>query len=264
MSSTDCVQCEQDCYAVIGNPIEHSKSPLIHKMFADQTGQALRYDALLSKTDSFAQSVAAFLIGGGKGLNVTVPFKQEAWQIADTLSDRAKRAGAVNTLVLQEKGELFGDNTDGIGLVRDLTDNLGITLENKTILILGAGGAARGVLANLLEQKPARLVIANRTVERAEELADLFSDLGNTEGCGFDALGGSSFDLIINATAAGLTGQVPELPGGIINNKDLQTLPEGKPLAHESRLNGSSDKPLTVKGDDGDKRSKAPGGHGST
>ena len=213
------MQCEQDCYAVMGNPIEHSKSPLIHKMFAEQTGQALRYDALLVNTDSFAQAVAAFLIGGGKGLNITVPFKQEAWEIADTLSDRARRAGAVNTLVIQDKGELFGDNTDGVGLVRDLTDNLDIKLENRKILILGAGGAARGVLAPLLEQKPAELVIANRTVDRAEELVDSFSDLGKMKACGFDALEGLTFDLVINATAAGLKGQVPDIPDGVIGTQ---------------------------------------------
>ena len=218
MSSADCTQCDEDCYAVMGNPIEHSKSPLIHKLFAEQTGQALRYDALLVKTDGFAQAVAAFLIAGGKGLNITVPFKREAWEIADKLSDRAKRAGAVNTLVIQDKGDLFGDNTDGVGLVRDLTDNLKIKLKDKRILILGAGGAARGVLAPLLEQEPSRLVIANRTVETAVQLAEAFSDIGDIQACGFDALKGSRFDLIINATAAGLSGQVPDLPKGVIDD----------------------------------------------
>ncbi len=216
MTTPACERCDDDCYAVMGNPIQHSKSPLIHSLFARQTGESLSYDALLVDTDGFAQAVAAFLIAGGKGLNVTVPFKQQAWEIADELSERAQRAGAVNTLLIRENGTLFGDNTDGIGLVRDLTRNLGINLAGKQILMLGAGGAARGVLAPLLEQGPSRLVIANRTVARAEQLVEAFADLGELSACGFDDLQGSSFDIVINATAAGLQGQVPDLPAGVI------------------------------------------------
>ena len=200
----------------MGNPIAHSKSPQIHQLFAQQTGQAISYQAMLVEKDRFAEAVAEFLAAGGKGLNVTVPFKQEAWQIADQLSSRAQRAGAVNTLMLLETGSLFGDNTDGVGLVRDLTVNLRVELSGRRILMLGAGGAARGVLAPLLEQEPAHLVIANRTPERAEELSDLFSDLGQLTGCGFDGLSGEAFDVVINATAAGLRGEVPELPEGLI------------------------------------------------
>ena len=141
---------------------------------------------LLVDADGFAEAVAAFLIAGGKGLNVTVPFKQQAYEIADELSPRAQRAAAVNTLLIRDEGALFGDNTDGVGLVRDLTRNLKLTLSGKQILLLGAGGAARGVLAPLLEQKPSRLLIANRTAERAEQLADSFCDIAEVAGCGFD------------------------------------------------------------------------------
>lgn len=217
MSTGGCELCHKDCYAVMGNPIEHSKSPIIHHMFAEQTGQVLSYDALLVSTDGFAQAVAAFLIAGGKGLNVTVPFKQEAWEIADELTPRARQAGAVNTLMIRESGQLFGDNTDGVGLVRDLTGNLGIALEGKSLLMLGAGGAARGVLMPLLEQRPARLLIANRTAARAVQLARSFADQGTLDGCGFDELAGQQFDVVINATSAGLNDQVPALPGGVIS-----------------------------------------------
>jgi shikimate dehydrogenase len=206
-----------DRYAVMGNPIEHSKSPLIHRLFAEQTGQDIVYEAILVNPDGFAEAVADFMSTAGKGLNVTVPFKQQAWQIADELSERAKRAGAVNTLKMGDGGELSGDNTDGIGLVRDLTRNLGLTLSGKQLLVLGAGGAVRGILAPLLEQNPARLLIANRTVERAQQLVAEFSDLGELRGCGFDDLIGTRFDIIINATAAGLQGQVPDLPDEIID-----------------------------------------------
>jgi shikimate dehydrogenase len=205
-----------DRYAVMGNPIAHSKSPQIHQLFAQQTGQSISYQAILVEKHRFAEAVAEFLAAGGKGLNITVPFKQEAWQIADQLSARAQRAGAVNTLMLREPGTLLGDNTDGVGLVRDLTANLAVELAGKRLLMLGAGGAARGVLAPLLEQEPTHLVIANRTPERAEQLSGLFSDLGELTGCGFDALGGEAFDVVINATAAGLKGEVPQLPEGII------------------------------------------------
>ena len=207
-----------DRYAVMGNPIEHSKSPLIHRLFAEQTGQNLVYEAILVDPGGFAEAVADFTATAGKGLNVTVPFKQDAWKIADQLSKRAQRAGAVNTLKVGDGGKLSGENTDGVGLVRDLTSNLGLTLSGKQLLILGAGGAVRGILAPLLEQNPSRLLIANRTVERALQLAAEFSDLGELQGCGFADLKGARFDIIINATAAGLQGQIPDLPDGIIDS----------------------------------------------
>ncbi len=216
MSETERV----DRYAVMGNPIAHSKSPQIHSMFAEQTGQSLRYEALLVPEDGFADAVSEFLYSGdGKGLNITVPFKQEAWQLADQLSERAETAGAVNTLLLKD-GALYGDNTDGAGLVRDLTSNQGVSLKNKRILMLGAGGAARGVILPLLDRQPATLHVANRTVSRAEELVELFASHGVLGASGFDALH-DDFDIVINATAAGLNGQVPPLPEGIIGKHSI-------------------------------------------
>ena len=206
----------QDEYAVMGNPIAHSKSPRIHSLFAEQTGEAVHYTAIQVDPGGFEQAVAHFIATGGKGLNITVPFKQEAWQLVDTRSNRAERAGAVNTIKI-EADKLFGDNTDGIGLVNDLVRNNAITLKGKRILLMGAGGAARGVLAPLLEQQPDRLVIANRTASRARDLAKEFSDLGNVQGCGYDeTLGGLQFDVLINATAASLQGELPPLPAGIL------------------------------------------------
>ncbi|HHH43244.1 MAG TPA: shikimate dehydrogenase [Gammaproteobacteria bacterium] len=229
-------------YAVMGNPIEHSQSPRIHRLFAEQTGRSIVYDAILVAPGHFAEAVNDFIQQAGQGLNVTVPFKQDAWLIADRLSERAQRAGAVNTLTVTADGTLAGDNTDGAGLVRDLTGNLGQTLAGKQLLVLGAGGAARGILAPLLEQRPARLVIANRTVERARELAVQFADLGDLQGCGFADLAGSRFDIVINATAAGLQGQVPELPDGIMDadscSYDLMYAPEPTAFVRYARQLG--------------------------
>ncbi|AVZ80155.1 shikimate dehydrogenase [Zoogloeaceae bacteirum Par-f-2] len=206
-----------DRYAVVGNPVAHSKSPLIHAAFAAQTGQALVYEALLAPLDGFAATVAAFRAAGGLGLNVTVPFKLDAFALADRLSPRAEAAGAVNTLAF-ERGDIYGDNTDGCGLVRDLTQNLGWSLSGRRILLLGAGGAARGALLPLLIEQPAALVIANRTESRAVELADRFRTQARDtllHACSFDALSGSSFDVVINATAASLAAQSPALPEGL-------------------------------------------------
>ncbi len=200
-----------DRYAVMGNPIAHSKSPRIHRLFAEQTGQALTYERILVPEDGFAAAVAEFEAAGGLGLNVTVPFKGDAWALADSLSDRAERARAVNTLIISEAG-LYGDNTDGIGLVRDLKDNHGVSLDGARLLLLGAGGAARGVLPSLLAENPARVCIANRTGEKASTLAADFADLGETVGGGFDTLDDARFDVVVNATAAGLSGEIPPLP----------------------------------------------------
>ncbi len=205
-----------DRYAVIGNPIEHSKSPQIHSRFAQQTGQVLSYEPLLAPRDGFVAAIDAFQNEGGKGLNITVPFKQEAWALADELSDRARMAGAVNTLSLNADGHRRGDNTDGVGLVRDLTVNHGIELAHKRILILGAGGAVRGVLAPLLSERPTEVVIANRTVFRAEELANRFGEQGRIRGCGFADLTKDSFDIVINGTSASLQGELPPLPAGVV------------------------------------------------
>lgn len=201
-----------DRYAVIGNPIGHSKSPIIHREFARQTGQDLEYDPILGRIDEFARDAGCFFDQGGLGLNVTVPFKQEAWQYAHELSLRAQHARAVNTLIRLADGRIRGDNTDGVGLIRDLADNHGLELCGLRILLLGAGGASRGVLAALLETSPKALVIANRTASKARELAEHTAGLEAVSGCGLDGLPGSRFELIINATSAGLDERVPEIP----------------------------------------------------
>jgi shikimate dehydrogenase len=210
------MQQVSDKYAVIGNPIEHSKSPQIHAAFAKQTGAAISYTRLLGDPDDFAGDVRRFQAAGGRGLNVTVPFKEQAWRLADELSERARTAGAVNTLILLEDGRLRGDNTDGVGLVRDLRINQGFELRGKRILMLGAGGAVRGVVRPLLEEQPNRLIIANRTAAKAYALAQSLTGQGRVAGCGLDELSGLQFDLIINATAAGLGGEVPPLPDHIL------------------------------------------------
>lgn len=200
-----------DRYAVFGNPIAHSKSPLIHTEFARQTGQDLVYEARLAPLDGFVAAVEAFRAEGGKGANVTVPFKGEAFRYATALTERARLAEAVNTLCFGEDGVL-GDNTDGVGLVRDLTRNLGQAIGGRRVLLLGAGGAARGVLGPLLAEAPARLVIANRTAHRARALAERFSAFGLVEGGGYEALAGLAFDIVINATSTGLSDALPPLP----------------------------------------------------
>lgn len=205
-----------DRYAVMGNPIDHSKSPRIHTLFAQQSQQIIQYDALLVAMDGFATEVVQFFNQGGKGLNITVPFKQQAWKLVDEKSPRAECAGAVNTIVLQADGQLFGDNTDGIGLVRDIGENLQIPLANQRILLLGAGGAARGAIAPLLAQKPQWLLIANRTPEKAIALAQHFATLGPISGCGFQDVSTQTFDLVINATAASLNDQVPDIPASVL------------------------------------------------
>jgi shikimate dehydrogenase len=207
-----------DRYAVIGNPIAHSLSPRIHKMFALQTRQALTYEAILAPKGRFKTVVYDFRKQGGKGLNVTLPFKLEACQLVNECSNRAKRAGAVNTIIIRQDGSLYGENTDGAGLIRDLTRNHGIDLNAQRILILGAGGAVRGVLEPLASGQPRRIVIANRTVERAVELVRLFDDLDGLQACGFDDLKNQHFDLIINGTSAALSGKIPPLPKDILNS----------------------------------------------
>jgi shikimate dehydrogenase len=195
-----------DRYAVIGNPVAHSKSPWIHAEFARATGQDIEYGRIEAPLDGFVQALERFRAGGGKGLNVTLPFKQQAFRLCARVSERARIAQAVNTIVLEDAS---GDNTDGIGLVRDLTQNLQTELQNRRILILGAGGAAQGVVGALLEAGVGRLVIANRTVSKAKELAERF---GAALACGYDALGGESYDVVINATSAGLADESPPVP----------------------------------------------------
>jgi shikimate dehydrogenase len=205
-----------DRYAVMGNPISHSKSPQIHAAFARQTGQRMEYTAIQVDAGGFDQAVGNFQANGGKGLNITVPFKQEAWRLVNTHSPDAALAGAVNTIVFQADGSLHGDNTDGIGLIRDITINHRRPVRAQRILLLGAGGAARGVLRPLLAEKPARLVIANRTADRARMLAADFDNSSGVMGCGYPELDGQQFDIIINATAASLQGELPPLPETIL------------------------------------------------
>jgi shikimate dehydrogenase len=203
-----------DRYGVFGNPIGHSKSPQIHQMFAEQTGQSLSYERLPAPLDDFTGFARAFF-ETGLGANVTVPFKEQAFRLADQLSERARRAGAVNTLQKRADGTLLGDNTDGIGLVRDLLDNAGVTLRGKRILLLGAGGAVRGVLEPLLAQQPSALLIANRTVAKAEQLATEFAALGAVRASAFEDLDGP-FDVIVNGTSASLGGELPPLGEGLL------------------------------------------------
>ena len=205
-----------DDYAVMGNPIAHSKSPSIHSLFAEQTLQSILYTAIHVDLGGFKQAVGNFAATGGKGLNITVPFKQEAWELVTERSERAERAGAINTIKIEDD-KLFGDNTDGVGLVNDLTLNHSIALEGKNILLMGAGGAARGVLIPLLKQNPASLFIANRTPDKAKDLADDYSDAGNVKGGGYDAITDLKFDVVINATAASLQGDLPPLPDTLLN-----------------------------------------------
>jgi shikimate dehydrogenase len=206
-----------DHYAVMGNPVGHSKSPRIHAAFAQQTRQDLDYRALLVERGTFAARVGQFFAEGGKGLNVTVPYKQEAWELARVRSPQAELAGAVNTLLQDADGRLHGHNTDGIGLVRDITQNYRGVLRGKSILVLGAGGATRGILLSLLQQGPTRICIVNRTVGKAEELAALFKSHGMVAACGYEELPGQSFDWVLNASSASLQGELPPLPAGLLH-----------------------------------------------
>lgn len=203
-----------DLYAVIGNPIAHSKSPLIHTEFAWQTGHDMHYEAILAPLDGFTVAVAAFRQRGGKGMNVTVPFKLDAWKISTRLTPRADAAQAVNTLKFDGK-EILGDNTDGAGLVRDIETNLGFAIAGKRILLMGAGGAARGVMLPLLQLKPHTLAIANRTPQKAHDLQQQFSSHGNVVAGAYADFTREKFDLIINATSASLSGELPPLPSGV-------------------------------------------------
>ncbi len=205
-----------DRYGVFGNPIGHSKSPQIHHLFAEQTGQTLSYEPLLAPLDDFPGFARAFF-AQGLGANVTVPFKEQACRLADQLTERARRAGAVNTLKKLDDGTLLGDNTDGLGLVRDLLDNAGVTLDGKRVLLLGAGGAVRGVLEPLLAQRPTALVIANRTLAKAEQLASEFAELGPISASAFEQLQGP-FDVIVNGTSASLGGELPPLSDRLIRS----------------------------------------------
>jgi len=206
-----------DIYAVFGNPVAHSKSPQIHAMFAEQTGEALTYERVLAPLRDFPGAVRAFVRRGGNGFNVTLPFKEEAWRMVRRRSDRAEKAGAVNTVTVEPDGQLFGANTDGAGLVRDITGNLGWPLRGQRVLVIGAGGAVRGVLSPLLAEQPATVVIANRTASRAADLADIFRADGAIAGGGFAVLADERpFDIIINGSSASIAGEMPPLPRNVV------------------------------------------------
>jgi shikimate dehydrogenase len=211
---------DTDKYAVFGNPIKQSKSPVIHAAFAAQCGHSIQYRAVRVELGHFAAAAQRFFGAGGCGLNVTVPFKQDAFEYADNLTRRAERAGAVNTLSRQDDGSIHGDNTDGVGLVRDMVANHGWSIQGARVLIIGAGGAVRGVLEPLLLERPREVVIANRTAARARGLAEEFNDLpGSIEGGGYPVWENRQFDLIINASSAGLDGTMPELPASLLTER---------------------------------------------
>lgn len=206
-----------DTYAVFGNPISHSKSPQIHQQFAQQTGQSLEYIAIEAPKDAFADAVKAFFCSGGKGCNITVPFKEQAFQLADELTARAQTAGAVNTLLQKEDGRVLGDNTDGAGLVADLLRNH-VQLKQAKVLLVGAGGASRGVIKPLLDAEVGKIAIYNRTPQKAELLADAFAAHGNVEVVDPNRFEEQRFDLIINATSASLSGNLPSVPAVVVEN----------------------------------------------
>ena len=198
-------------FTVMGNPISHSKSPNIHSQFGQQTNIQLQYTATQVDPGGFPSAVLNFQANGGSGINVTVPFKVEAYELADQLSERAQYAGAVNTLRFEADGQIYGDNTDGIGLVRDIQNNLNCPIKNTRVLMIGAGGAVRGALLPILEESPTEIVVANRTVDKAMALARHFTTFGNITGCALHSVQGS-FDIIINGSAASLGGTVPDIP----------------------------------------------------
>ena len=199
---------------MFGNPINHSKSPFIHRQFAASLGEQLQYDAILAPVDGFADSWQQFVAAGGKGGNVTVPFKEQAFQLADVVSERARQAGAVNTLYINSEGQLCGDNTDGIGLVADLL-RLNVDLKGIRVLLLGAGGACRGVIGPLLAAGVSNIVLANRTVSKAEAIANQFD---HVDACGYAEIPDEAYPLIINATSSGLTGERPDIAAKHLSN----------------------------------------------
>lgn len=209
-----------DHYAVIGNPVDHSLSPFVHTAFAQQTRQDLSYIKLFSPLTDFAATVRQFQAEGGYGVNVTVPFKEEAWRLADRHTERAELAQAANTLIFSDSG-ILADNTDGTGLITDLRLNLNFPLAHRRVLLLGAGGAARGVMASLLAELPLRLVIANRTVRRAQTLQERFAPHGNVSACDYAALQNEQFDCVINATSTGLSGESITLPDTLFASGSL-------------------------------------------
>jgi shikimate dehydrogenase len=207
-----------DCYGVMGNPIRHSKSPLIHRLFAEQTYQTLIYRPILVELDGLPSALSDFQMRErGMGVNITLPFKQRAYGLVQHLTDRAVHAKAINTIRFEADGSALGDNTDGVGLVRDITQNNHFSVRGKSVLLLGAGGTVRGIIGALVQEGPGQLVIANRTESKAQELAEEFASMQSITACKVTDLTGLSFDLIVNATSASLHEDVLELPRGILN-----------------------------------------------
>ena len=229
-------------YAVMGNPVSHSLSPQIHAMFAQQFGMALDYLRIQVDVGGFNQAVDGFRATGGQGVNVTVPFKIDAFELADVRTERAEAAGAANTLSFKAD-RIHADNTDGAGLCRDITRNLDVSVTGRQVLVIGAGGAVRGVLGPLLDEEPGALIIANRSVDKADALAELFASRGRIEAGGFDALPGRAFDLVINGTSASLQGELPPLPRGLFKDAalayDMMYGGEGTPFLHWAAEHGA-------------------------
>ncbi|NIW24197.1 MAG: shikimate dehydrogenase [Gammaproteobacteria bacterium] len=233
-----------DRYAVVGHPIDHSRSPVIHQLFASQTGQNLVYEPIDAVAEAFETAVRGFAAAGGKGLNVTVPHKQAAYELCNELGPEAEKARAVNTISFRADGRIRGDNTDGIGFMRDLTDTLGEAVEDRRVLVLGAGGAARGILLPLVEASPAVLVLANRTIERAEEMIGELDSAENLRACTFTALADEPpFDIVVNATSAGLHGEEPPFPPACVGPDtlcyDLAYSLKDTPFVLWARANGA-------------------------
>ena len=231
-----------DRYVVIGNPVSHSLSPAIHAHFAAQAADAIEYGTLLVPPGRFMAHAQAFFDGGGKGANVTLPFKVDAFHWARVRSERAEIAEAANFLAMRS-GIVEADNTDGAGLVSDLTRNLGVQLRGRRILVIGAGGAARGVVAPLLAQNPQRLVIANRTVERARDLAQRFASLGGVEAAALDAIPADDFDVVVNATSTSTHGEPLLVPDGVLERAgiayDMAYGAAAKPFLERARSRGT-------------------------
>ena len=215
-------QTPTDQYAVVGYPVEHSRSPMIHGLFARQTGEKITYELLPAEPDNFERAVREFAAAGGKGLNVTVPHKEAAWKLTNELGPEAERARAVNTLSLRATNRIRGDNTDGIGFLRDLTQNHKVNLSGKRVLVLGAGGAARGILPQMLDADLGELVLANRTMARANRLVELFEAAEKVYVCSFTALNDhASFNVVINATSTGLKGELPPFPASCLDSNSF-------------------------------------------
>ena len=226
----------KDLYGLIGSPVKHSISPKVHNYFAEQTKQAIRYELVESAPDDFAGTLQRFMQRGAKGANITLPFKEQACHIAETISPRARIANAANTLFIHSEQILYGDNTDGIGIVKDLLEHCRVELAGKTILVIGAGGAARGIIAPLLQARVSKLAIANRHIERARKLVQEFSNIGDIELYAFGELERKHFDGIINATSASLYDEMPVLPQSIQTQWGYDLVYREKPTVFMNKL----------------------------